>query len=803
MLIALRILLPLMYLGIAVLICLCGWNYYMIPETIRIVSIGSFRIWLFSPGETFVYVMEEGIRAFEGSSWECVAMVALSAFIWLVLSLTTSRIFRLFANRKTTLHGSSKWATKNDLRSAGLLKKQGLVLGQTFDAVYRKVRIRKPKRKKGESRPDYKARLEKWDRKETEYRFEKPGDLITQSKNAHTLVVGSTRSGKGVSVLIPTTFQWPESLIILDPKAESWEISASCRARFSYTFQFRPEKPDESIHYNPLLAIRRGKQAIPDIQNLAYILIPNNEQSKEPFWDNEARKLFSAVCGYVIYCEPPEHKNFAQIASIFSNYQVLEDAVETEEDQGLLMVKRYLKYYVKRIQQYIRTGQYPEEIRDEWDKLEEEKAEAEKAARGYDRDSVPVSVEKRLNDISRRERELKKRSEGYLSDDDVATLREIEKDLVYFSECEDKQLSSTLSTMTSHFNVISDPNVQAITDRSDFTMEDFVHGIVDEKGNRAPLSLYLCVSLSSIQRLVPLIKIFYEQAITLLTRDLDSKRPYRLLLIFDEFRQLGKMDIVEKALALSAGYGVLCAVAIQSYDQLKVLYQSESIFTDNFAYQVILRVNDDSTCQKIERILGQATKQHKSTGYSGNVDLISKPNANISVSEVGRSLMTAEEIRTMDDNECIIISSGEHPYKAKKIRYYMDPRFTRLYKDKDGRTLPPPDINDNYPHPEAIHDGVNEGVDNEGWHALKGAAKLHDGDYTAEVESGKDEEKRKDAGDPIIGRSDDYINDSTDDPDEDAAEEAAIDSLGDASHLAEYDIDDIAGWFMDSPEGDR
>ena len=144
-------------------------------------------------------------------------------------------------------------------------------------------------------------------------------------------------------------------------------------------------------------------------------------------------------------------------------------------------------------------------------------------------------------------------------EEDIHNIDRIRQDLEYFAGCESRQLSSVVSTMMSNLQVIADPNVQEVTSRSDFTMEDFVDGVADDTGKKRPVSLYLCMSLASMQRLIPIMKIFYEQAITLLTRctpEECKKRPYRLLLIFDEFRQMGKMDIVEKALALSAGFTV-------------------------------------------------------------------------------------------------------------------------------------------------------------------------------------------------------------------------------------------------------
>ena len=719
MLIVARLLCSLFSLFVGVFTFLCSASYWILRITdgvkwIAITVFGhTFRIIKLEPGIVIPYAAHEGLEGFDGISDQILICLAVSAAIWLFLQIVSSRILRLFANKKTTLHGSSRWATKKELRRSGLLSGFGVVLGQTHDAVYEKQKPKKPKRKSGESKADYANRLMKFNPDERVFHLKKPGEVISQAKNNHTLIVGSTRSGKGVGVIIPTEFQWSESMIVFDPKGEGWEISANFRSRFSYTFKFEPEKPNESIHYNPLLAIRRGKQTIPDIQNLGYILIPNNEADKDPFWANEGRKLFCAVAGYVIYCEPPEKKTFAQIYSVFSNSAALDDADEDEEgkkdgQESLSMIKQYLFHYANKAELYIESGGMPADFQKRWD----------------ERDKLSDKDRKAI------EEEAKK----YLSDDDKASLQRIWQDLIYFANCEDKQLSSVVSTMTSQLQVIADPNVQSVTDRSDFTMEDFVYGIKGEDGTRRPLSLYLIVSMSSLQRLVPLIKIFFEQAITLLCRDLDGKRPYRLLMMIDEFRQLGKMDVVEKALALSAGYGIILAVAIQSYDQLRVLYQSEAMFVDNFAFQVILRVNDEGTSQKIEKILGQATKQHKSTSFSGNNALMSSTSNTRNVTEAGRSLLTSEEIRTMPDDEAIIIQSGQHPYRAKKIMYYLDDRFRRFYVDRHGHNMKPPKIEDNFPHPETfiypdkesqrkkdISKAIFPGIDTEGWHELMGA----------------------------------------------------------------------------------
>lgn len=641
------------------------------------------------------------------------------AVTWLILRAVSARIFRLSANKKTILHGSSKWADEEELEKNGLLGETGVVLGQTIEAEYKGREKEQPERMRGESLEDFVDRKIKFVPGVEYYKMNKSGDLVTHSSNLHTLIVGSTRSGKGVGSVIPTCFKWTESLIVLDPKGENWEVTSAFRSRFSYCFKFHPENPKESIHYNPLLSIRRGTSTMADIQNLCLSLIALNEQSKDPFWDNEARKLLAAVIGYVIYCNPPEKKTFKEVYSIFtasdkdfeqSQQTVMQvdaagNPVPVRDDRS--PVQKRLSFYAANAKDYI--------------------AKAENSNMIMTAEQKEVFLERYSQSIEMR-RKIEKDCDGLLMDEDIANLDRIMQDLSYFAGCEPRQLSSVVSTMMSNLQVIADAKVQEVTSRSDFTFEDFVDGVPDEDGKLRPMSLYLVVSVNSMARLLPLMKIIFEQAITLLCREL-KKRPYRLLLLMDEFRQLGKMEIVEKALALSAGYGVLCYIIIQSYEQLKVLYQSDALFTDNFGYQVIMRTNDDATCKKIENMLGQGTVKHTRLNTSGNLGQLVYQHESMDTQELGRSLMTAEEVRSMDDSEELIFVSGMHPYKAKKIRYYLDDRFKPLYRAKNGKgaQFPPAKLEDNYPHPENLEKDEKTGkivakcgLDREGWHLLLG-----------------------------------------------------------------------------------
>ena len=341
------------------------------------------------------------------------------------------RIIRLFANPKNTLHGSARWATRKELKNAGLLKGTGLVMGQTYDALFRQKKKKKPSRRKNETREEYRNRLELFNKDEKELKMVKSGDVLAQNRNAHTLVVGSTRSGKGVSVIIPTEFRWPESMIIFDPKGEGWEIAANFRSRFSWCFKFEPEKPNESIHYNPLLSIRRGTNTIADIQNLTQTLIAVNENQKDPFWDNEARRLFAAVIGYVVYCEPPERKNFAQVYSVFSDYEQLEESQNAagdaaSQDDGLLEIKKYLKMYQAKIDDYMNNGKPDAKLYDEYLKVDGDIVKLSSDINRQKAEGKSASgQEARKKKLEKKKMEIVEKMKNALNDTDIQNLKQI------------------------------------------------------------------------------------------------------------------------------------------------------------------------------------------------------------------------------------------------------------------------------------------------------------------------------------------------------------------------------------------
>jgi type IV secretory pathway TraG/TraD family ATPase VirD4 len=158
---------------------------------------------------------------------------------------------------------------------------------------------------------------------------------------------------------------------------------------------------------------------------------------------------------------------------------------------------------------------------------------------------------------------------------------------------------------------------------------------------------------------------------------------HRLLLLLDEFPSLGRLDFFETALAFIAGYGLKAFLIAQSLNQLEKAYGPHNSILDNCHIRFAYAANDDKTAKRISDLLGQATERKMQKSYSGSGLFLS--NRTESEQEYARPLLTPAEVNQLSQDDGILFVGGLLPYRAKKVRYFLDPRF----KGRDG--LPTPD----------------------------------------------------------------------------------------------------------------
>ncbi|PIO99476.1 conjugal transfer protein TraG [Pleomorphomonas carboxyditropha] len=201
-------------------------------------------------------------------------IAASGGFISIAVAVLMS-VWRAREARHVETYGSARWAETAEVKAAGLLGPEGVVLGR-------------------------------YDR-----------DYLRHDGPEHVLCFAPTRSGKGVGLVIPTLLTWPGSAIVHDIKGENWQLTAGFRSRHGRVLLFDPTNAKSSA-YNPLLEVRRGEWEVRDIQNIADILVdPEGSLEKRNHWEKTSHALLVGAILHVLYAE--EDKTLAGVAAFLSD----------------------------------------------------------------------------------------------------------------------------------------------------------------------------------------------------------------------------------------------------------------------------------------------------------------------------------------------------------------------------------------------------------------------------------------------------------------------------------------------------
>jgi type IV secretion system protein VirD4 len=204
------------------------------------------------------------------------ALAAGSGFLGCAAAITGS-LWRARQSHDVTTYGSARWATPKEVKTAGLRNDAGVFLGKL------------------------------------------DGHYLRHDGPEHVMAFAPTRSGKGVGLVVPTLLSWTGSAVIHDIKGENWQLTAGWRALFSHCLLFNPTDP-HSARYNPLLEVRRGRNEVRDVQNIADILVdPEGALEQRSHWDKTSHSLLVGAILHVLYAE--EEKTLARVATFLSDPQ--------------------------------------------------------------------------------------------------------------------------------------------------------------------------------------------------------------------------------------------------------------------------------------------------------------------------------------------------------------------------------------------------------------------------------------------------------------------------------------------------
>ncbi len=243
----------------------------------------------------------------------------------------------------------------------------------------------------------------------------------------------------------------------------------------------------------------------------------------------------------------------------------------------------------------------------------------------------------------------------------------------------DNELAGIVSTAKTCVNLYNDPLIARNTSTSDFRITDLMQAA-------DPVSLYLVVPPSDIDRTRPLIRLLLNQIGKRLTERMEfgggKAYRHRLLFLLDEFPSLGKLSFFETQLAYLAGYGIKAFLIAQSLNQLEKAYGPNNAILDNCHVRMTYTANDDRTAKRISDLAGQQTHTKRQRSFSGGRFF---GNVSESEQEHARALLTADEVLRLPYEDALLFVAGVAPYRARKLMYYLDDRF------KHRANLTPPD----------------------------------------------------------------------------------------------------------------
>lgn len=250
----------------------------------------------------------------------------------------------------------------------------------------------------------------------------------------------------------------------------------------------------------------------------------------------------------------------------------------------------------------------------------------------------------------------------------------------------DKTFANILVSLAAKLDAFDSEEITAMTSTNTIEFKD----LVDKK------SVLYFITPATNDTYNFLMNIFFSQMLDRLYEYADSKGgslPTPLFLILDEFANIGRIPRFEQILSTCRSYRINISIILQSIDQLIAIYDekvTENIMV-NCSTHLFLGSNAQKTLETFSKQLGEKTITRDNVSRSTDKDA-NFSGRSYSDQIMARALMTPDELRRMDTNECIIFVQAMKPIKANKYWYYkMHPmyKFAKSVEENHKSILEP------------------------------------------------------------------------------------------------------------------
>lgn len=473
---------------------------------------------------------------------------------------------------------------------------------------------------------------------------------ITFAKPAHTLIIGTTGSGKTTTFINPTVqilanTKGKPSMLISDPKGELYALHAKSLIKMGYDVKVLDlRNPYCSIRWNPLekpyemyqemlsledkvvvneeegyyvfedkiyydvneknAAVQVRKQAIfdevyEDLNDICSVLCPVKSKN-EPIWESGAKNFILAIT--LAMLEDSEKPELGMTKEKFNFYNVMKIATNTQND-----CEDLIEYF---------AGRSPI--------------------------SKSVSLSKQVLDAS------------------------------------DKTRGSYLSTIFDKLSLFSDMSICSLTSANEIDLGEIATKptalflqIPDEKETRHTLAGMVILQT-------------YKALVAKANTYPDLSLPRSVYLLLDEFGNLPQIHKLEQMITVGRSRRIWLALVVQSYAQLAKVYDDKSadIIKSNCNIQIFIGTTDLKTIDEFSKKCGNYSIIQKNVSFSSSNSGVG---SSISVKE--RPLIYPTELQQLnsakDMGNAIVNIFGFPPVKSKftpsfKTRHFVLEKTNQL-----------------------------------------------------------------------------------------------------------------------------
>jgi type IV secretion system protein VirD4 len=232
----------------------------------------------------------------------------------------------------------------------------------------------------------------------------------------------------------------------------------------------------------------------------------------------------------------------------------------------------------------------------------------------------------------------------------------------------DRFLLSAWGTLTARLRPLLTETVIRSLSGADFRAEDLMT-------SQTPITVYLRWPERDLLALSPLVRLLWGTLIDGLITTYDNvqgKNCQPVLLLIDEAGRTAIPSLADHATTV-CGRGISLWIAVQSLAQLDAVYgrTRATVLRDNMESQIYYRPSNQETADYIQHCLGRKSEYaHSETLREGTATTEGR-------SEQGIPLLTAQEIKQMEDEDIIVFHRLLPPFTAKRMDWRQYPTLVQ------------------------------------------------------------------------------------------------------------------------------